>query len=76
VSEGIAPCILNLGIYGGEWLASLPGSFIPGERDPSLHIPNFDLTSLLLRPDNNLTIFLLAPYNILTRVQAPGHEDV
>jgi hypothetical protein len=36
-SEGIAPCILNLGTDGGEWSASRPGRFTPRERDPGTH---------------------------------------
>jgi hypothetical protein len=30
-SEGIAPHILNLGIYGDEWLASRPSHFTTNE---------------------------------------------
>jgi hypothetical protein len=32
-SGGIAPPILTLELDGSKWWASLPGSFIPGERD-------------------------------------------
>jgi hypothetical protein len=28
---------LNSAQYGGEWLASRPGRFTPGDRDPGTH---------------------------------------
>jgi len=34
---GIASHILNLSTRWGEWSASCPGHFIPGERAPSTH---------------------------------------
>jgi hypothetical protein len=36
-SGGIAPCILNLPLFGGEWSASRPCRFIPGDRAPGTH---------------------------------------
>jgi hypothetical protein len=36
-SGGIAPCIVNFGARGGEWLASRPGRFTPGERAIGTH---------------------------------------
>jgi len=34
MSGGIAPCVLNLALDGGEWSASDPGHFNTGERAP------------------------------------------
>jgi hypothetical protein len=36
-SGGIAPTCLTLVLDGGEWSASCPGHFIPGERGPGIH---------------------------------------
>jgi hypothetical protein len=36
-SGGIAPPFLTSALDGGEWLASRPGSFTPGERAPGTH---------------------------------------
>jgi len=37
VSGGIAPCILDIGVDGGEWLASRPGCYTPRERTPGIY---------------------------------------
>jgi hypothetical protein len=34
---GIAPSFLTSALDGGEWLASRPGRFSPGEIDPGAH---------------------------------------
>jgi hypothetical protein len=34
---GIAPSFLTLTLDGGEWSASHPGRFIPGERTPGTY---------------------------------------
>ena len=36
-SRDIAPFILALGLDGEEWLASIPGRFIPGEWSPGTY---------------------------------------
>jgi hypothetical protein len=36
-SGGIAPPLLTSALDGGEWSASRPGRFIPGERPPGTH---------------------------------------
>jgi hypothetical protein len=36
-SESIDPHFLDLGLAGGQWSASRPGPFIPGERAPGNH---------------------------------------
>jgi hypothetical protein len=36
-SGGIAPPFLTSALDGGEWSASLPGRFTPGERAPDTH---------------------------------------
>jgi hypothetical protein len=35
--EGIAAHILNSALYGGEWLASRPCRFTPGEKAQGTH---------------------------------------
>jgi hypothetical protein len=36
-SEGVAPPLLTLALFGGEWSSSCPSHFIPGERAAGTH---------------------------------------